>query len=617
MKLNGFKETFRNFSSSIKPRIGQRITGPVSLITGNFKYLSIPEKKAIQGALDKGNALVLVYDRDSISVPANERAMWIRRQFNFNPALEVRVAYGPPAEKEGGEALYASYIKKQIPKDVTINSVRCNNSYSQYLAKDLKVPFISPNNSETFEKQDELIKNAPDEHKEQIAPIARKRTLNPFRNTIDPLLFEVQCEQEKNTVLRDMMTKNPGHLRSSFFKRTAWNTEELKNINYPVLIGNVSDRRHRNTFSSLKNTQVFDMPVYMPGQGWNIPVELEPYSPVMARITAAEGLANADILDCNAYVTIDCGFVYPDAYARREGLHVDGFLTSANAMRGRDKILWGDNTYIVSDNLYIQTEFYPGPFDLSHVNQNDPKAVLKAFEEQGRNMLYKQFDPYDIVRLNTNNVHAVHLNTTGFILRRCFLKMTFSPRQFNRGGNTVNPHLNYRFTYIPRESGRNTQNFIGVVPAGYREVDLRDIDFTALKLPGWVNTKVLKVSKKPDVRINAVPADEGEILPTEVDGDIVTINIAKKGDMKVTRAAKDSYFLGANFRTLYRPTGNKDEYEPIPQELRAVQVKRNISFVASWGTRQNIPKDGYIVENATGEAWGVHGTSFEATYKLI
>lgn len=610
IQKSGFKST------QSTPMIAQGVRGQAGLMTGNFSYFTKHEAMIIQEGLNRGKMFVLVYDRDSISVPANERAMWIREHFKHHTQLEVRVVYGAPAEKEGNEAQQASYLKRQIPSDVQISSVHCNHSYSSMLAKELGVSCI---NSSRVTVNENAIKQNLAVNKDLLFPKIANRVISPFQNTINTQYFKRMYEQQKSHVQSDIEQLNPNHPnKNTFFTRTRWNTADLARVNLPIITGKITSTKLQAAFSRRTNAQVFDMPIYMPGQGWKIPTELAPYYNVIAKIVAAESLANKALTDCNAYITIDCGIVFPQGLARRGGLHVDGFLTRANARASKDNIIWGDNTYVVSDVASLQTEFYPGPFDLSAINIDDPQAVLNAFDTQGRTMSYKQYDPYDIVRLTTNNVHAVHANMSNMYLQRSFLKMTFSERLFNRGGNTINPGFNYQFTYVPRGTDRNTQNFIGTAPVGFDEVDLREINFTSAKLPQWVTPTLFRISKNPNIHITATLATEGEIVETIINNQVITTNVARAGDMRVSRTNGDSYFLGAKFRFLYHPTEKENIYTPAPRTLTAVQVNRNITFPAPWGTRQNIPAGGYIVGEEDGrEVWGVHQQSFEATYRKL
>lgn len=605
-------------TKSLEPSMIQALTGPVSLFTGNFRFFTKYEAGAIESALDEGRVLVLLYDRDSIVVPANERAMWIRSHLRHHPNLEVRVAYGAPVDKPGSETQFIDYIKKQIPEGMRVSSIRCGHRYSALLAQKFEIPLIENSLLQDIDVLENKIQTNLNEHMHLLFPVVQKRVISPFKEMIDEQSFKELVEVEKQRVASDIQRLNLNHPNAySFFKRTRWNLDNLNAVNLPVVIGRLADEEARNSFSQPMNTQVFDMPVYMPGQGWRIPGELVPYQSVLAKIVAAESLANEAMAQCNAYVTVDAGLVYPKAYARRGGLHVDGFLTQANIHARRGEVLWGDNTYLVSDNPELQTECYPGPFDLTGINTDDASAVLKALDDQGRNMPYVQYKPYDIIKLTTNNVHAVHPNMTQSVLNRCFVKVTFSERLFNRTGNTVNPLLNYRLLYVPRGEGRSTQNFIGVAPTGFEDVNLKEIDCADNQLPQWVVPKPMYVCKNPNTRIMATAAKEGEVLETSINGLTVTSNTARAGDMKISRTEGDRYFLGYKFKLLYKPAPSEGEhiYAPIGRRLRALQVSSNITFPASWGTRQTIPAGGYILDDGQGDTWGVHPESFKATYE--
>ena len=80
---------------------------------------------------------------------------------------------------------------------------------------------------------------------------------------------------------------------------------------------------------------------------------------------------------------------------------------------------------------------------------------------------------------------------------------------------------------------------------------------------------------------------------------------------------QDSYFLGSDFRALYKPTEKKNTYVPIDRTLTALHVKSNITFPALWGTRQNIPEGRMIMIDKGGAMWGVHKQSFFETYEPV
>lgn len=603
------------------PTIAQGVRGDVFLFTGDFRYFTKTQAAAIAASLKQGQVYVLLFDKDSIAVPANERALWILNHFNHSANLEVRVAYGAPSEVEAKDPRFIQFIQQQLPTDIKIIEVNCANEYSKKLADALGCSWRSPiTNQVSWQEHEFSIQHHPLAHKTLLHAKHIKRIFKPFTEAINERWFHKQIELATPLVEKYMRQANKEHPNhESLFSRVPWDLSALKQINLPIKIAPLQTMTEKQAFNSPLTAQVFDMPFYMPEQGYKIPQELAPYVPFLAKCVAAEALANPKIKHYNAYVTIDCGVVAPQAFARRQGLHLDGFLTSANRLSHPGKTLWGDNTYIMSSQKELMTEFYPGPFDLSYVDTDSPQAVLDALASQGKHMSYIQGDAYCLYRMNTNNVHAVHPNLTGTYLLRTFMKVTFSERLFNRSGNTINPLLNYRYTYIPRQHGRNTQNFTGQVPTGYLDVSLKEIDIQNKRYPKWITTPPLIVHKKITTQIAAYAATAGDYLETRVNGHVITFNTAREGDMKVVRTANDCYFLsGEKFHRLYQPATNApSQYIPRKRKLTAMQTLKNISFIASWGTRQNIPAGGYLVCDDHGEIWGVHEVSFNATYKCL
>lgn len=416
------QEAFHTSAIRMPRALTQGITGEAALITGDFRSLTLEDKNLISHSLKKAQqTLVLVNDRNVIQTPANERAQWIRKTFNDMNQLQVMVVYGAPEKNED----YLQFIKNKIPKNIKITHVYCQQQYSSDLAKALGalhqlIPKI--NKTETLYGDS----------------IARFQNPIPFH------------PEEEINIKQKIALLNPNHPNQEvFFKRIKWDMQQLNRKNLPLIVGEITDSTEKKQFSDPNQTQVYDMPIYIPNQGWQIPQELSAYTSVIKQIVHAEQIANPNINQCVAYLTIDSGVVSPNHYARRSGLHVDGFVSKANETAESDGEIYGDNTYIVCDDL--GTEFYPGPFDMSKVDQNDPQKVLNAFEEQGKQMPYTQAIPYKIYRMTVNNVHAVHPNDTQEYRQRSFLKMTFSVRVFNRLGSTINPLFeDLSWNYIPR-----------------------------------------------------------------------------------------------------------------------------------------------------------------------
>ncbi|MDF1797198.1 MAG: hypothetical protein P1U63_11750 [Coxiellaceae bacterium] len=593
--------------------VAQGVRGATQLMVGDFAYFTKEISGVIAETLKSRQLLILLFDRDGIAVPANERALWILNHFNHVDNLQVKVVYGAP-EVESLDA-YCGYLYGQIPTTVDVRELCSFSEADEALAEILSVP----TRSYDLRYSDEMIKEDVSEYTDALVPHTVQRVLNPFDVVIPSEAFESGVDDLSKLTYEKMQAYNQGAVNiDRLFMRTPWDLSALQQVNLPMLIGPPPVEFSGLDFSCPAITQVFDMPFYLPGQGFKLPRELYPVMPILMQCVAAEREANPEIADYHAYVTVDCGVVAPQGFARRDGLHVDGFLASSN-IDNNQGILWGDHTYVFSNQQPLQTELYPGPFDLSDTDYDDPQGVLATLAEQGKGMAYYHGLANHLYRMDTNTVHAVHPNLSGQYLLRTFLKVTFSPRKFNRSGNTVNPLFEYDLLYVPRGRGRNTQNFTGTVPSNSRAVSLKELDNgDEGKYLTWLSHRVLSCEKRPEVLVRAQPATVGERLKTVVDGCLVTENIARSSDMVVTREGGDHYLLSATkFRRLYRESGTPGLFKPTARELMSRRVTEDVSFVASWGTRQQIPAGGYILEDDVGERWGVHEESFNATYQKI
>lgn len=575
--------------------VTQGLKGRVALISGDFQQFSKADKLLIDEAIKtEDQVLVLVNDRNTIPTPANERAHWIRSEVDTRK-VQVMVVYGAPElNNPRAMASYSSLIKKTLPKEIQISKLFSKHPFSAFLAQELKV--------------------SHHEHQESAGTdeILRGENKNKFSQSID-----FQPKSSPNTIRKIIESLNSAEHpnRTSFFKRVKWDLKHLNQVHRPVIVGGLPNLEDQLRFSATYHSQVYDMPIHAPGIGWKIPAELAPHISILEQVEAAERAANPYIDQCFAYVTFDSGIVAPKHYARRSGLHVDGFLTKSNRIPEIDGIVYGDNTYIMCDDL--GTEFYSGPFNLSQVDTDDANAVLKAFDKQGMSMSYTQAIPYKIYRMTVNDVHAVHPNDTGEYRQRNFIKVTFSIRPFNRLGSTINPLLDtLNWQYVPRDAnGRNTQNYTGSCPVGYLDTNLALINFANQVGPSWCSS-FFKVRKQPQLKIRAVPVEQGKYLQTIVGNDLVTTNFSGRNDMEVIRTESDRYFLPREkFNQLYQETTEDEYYSPRPRVLSGVKISEPISVIGIWGTRQNLPKDSIIVSDGS-ETWGVHPDSFKATYTL-
>lgn len=73
----------------------QGIQGSAALWTGDIPVLHNGLVEMFKQILATEQLAVLIFDKTSIAVPANERACWLRRELNDSDNLEVQVVYAP------------------------------------------------------------------------------------------------------------------------------------------------------------------------------------------------------------------------------------------------------------------------------------------------------------------------------------------------------------------------------------------------------------------------------------------------------------------------------------------------------------------------------------------
>jgi len=79
--------------------------------------------------LETGQLAILIFDKNSIAVPANERACWLRQELGDSSNLEVQVVYAPPEIE--------SILSHSLLASLRIDRVLCSEKYSEELAEKL------------------------------------------------------------------------------------------------------------------------------------------------------------------------------------------------------------------------------------------------------------------------------------------------------------------------------------------------------------------------------------------------------------------------------------------------------------------------------------------------
>lgn len=120
------------------------------------------------------------------------------------------------------------------------------------------------------------------------------------------------------------------------------------------------------------------------------------------------------------------------------------------------------------------------------------------------------------------------------------------------------------------------------------------------------------------VIVTAEEAREDELIITSVhskNGIIEeTRNSAKKGDYIITNPSGERYVVSPiKFSRLYEkiPGG---KYKSLGR-VKAVQIHKNVEFMAPWGEMMRIFAGGYLIEN-NGDRYGIDEKVFNSTYQL-
>lgn len=221
----------------------------------------------------------------------------------------------------------------------------------------------------------------------------------------------------------------------SNIQRKQWNLSEFHNTtaHLPKLIS--KDQISESVFE-FNGIRVLDMPIYMPDQGWCIPEQLKQFKDVIDLTESNEELYGYKDTHY-VYITVDQKIVAAGATGRRKGLHTDAF--------GGEVGEEVTHTYILSD--VMPTKFYTDRFPISSL---DCQKSLEEFKLYANNPVY--YPCKQVLLLDPYVVHESPYATED--TKRTFVKISYSRKKYNRGGNTRNGLFKYDWTFIPREVDR-------------------------------------------------------------------------------------------------------------------------------------------------------------------
>lgn len=223
-----------------------------------------------------------------------------------------------------------------------------------------------------------------------------------------------------------------------------WDKSEFsRRVHTPVAIGTVKNRDRFIT----KTPRCLHLPIKLPKSDIRIPFEYQCFMDELQQIFNFEVSVNPGWDNLYAYLTVDQSFVPRANTQRVPGPHVDGI--PRDRKNPQSQLI--DHAYLVTDA--IPTMFYAQKFDMAPY---DPEihhyfAIFRALSDESRTIRVK---PFEIVLMNAYSVHTP--THTMEDVNRTFIRLEFSTLQFDRAGNSVNPHFcdgafpDYPFKYIPR-----------------------------------------------------------------------------------------------------------------------------------------------------------------------
>lgn len=438
----------------------------------------------------------------------------------------------------------------------------------------------------------------------------------PHFKGLDPSFLAAKPIEDIEAYKQEIAAQNPNH--KELWSKRAWNLAYYNQKNLPVIIKKLQDPESFSKKHNGVGLRFLDLPLYMPSQGWRIPPELEQFKEVIALAVNHERAINPNFeKDHYVYITVDQGVAPPHKSQRRPGWHGDSY-------RRKDALKINkptDNLYVIADNC--PTIFVEGPFDLTTIDATNADAVLSRLEDTARTQKPITYPDYTLLKMDPYCVHDAGVNNTDKPIDRTFVKISVSKTKYCKLGNAHNQLFKYDWPMVPRHNVPYSKD--AIKDSAHRkdrdhfeEIDTSLVDFTAnaCDVP-WAKPEIFSCYKTALVR--AEPADMGDIIETRDDSNIITTNVAEKGDWKVFSTQEDVYFMSdARFQQAYeKHPQQKDHYTPKKNIRRAVELTKDVRLKGPWGTWQYATTGDYLVYVDTHDVHAVPKKLFEETYKVV
>ncbi len=407
---------------------------------------------------------------------------------------------------------------------------------------------------------------------------------------------------------------------ADIWQRKEWNLNYYQEQNLPIVVGKVEDSKLFSSRYNGNGLRFLDLPIYMPKQGWRMPVELEQFKEVVKMAVEHERLCNPFFEnDHYVYITVDQGIVPPYTAQRRSGYHSDSYR-KIDTHKSDSNVLV-DHIYVICDSC--PTLFVGGPFVFDNVNPEEIDQVLALFAREAAHKEKIVHEPYTLLRIDPYCVHDAGINKSDQDVCRTFVKISFSKTQYRHLGNAHNALFVYDWPMVPRYMVPYTKE--AIVESDHRKdrdmfiaIDKTDIDFLNKRCSvEWADERIFTVVKEGYVY--AEPATEGEMLETRENGFLVSINVAVKGDYKVQFAGGNYGFVDeVRFNQRYLSVPHRKNLFCQKKSLRrAVRLKKKVRMLAPWGTMHYADIDDYLVYIDNEEVYFVPQDIFKSSYRIL
>ncbi|MEM9220011.1 MAG: hypothetical protein AAGD25_37505 [Cyanobacteria bacterium P01_F01_bin.150] len=218
---------------------------------------------------------------------------------------------------------------------------------------------------------------------------------------------------------------------------TRWNPERFAIARQPQYVGRLT----RYADMAQPKVSCLDMLIKKPGGPFKIPYSSPSILEFAHRCLAYERMVNPNWHRYYAYLTVDQRTVSPGLTHRREGVHFDGMQGVAYGQK-----LPVCHSYVVSNTL--PTRFYVHPFGASHLDEQYDNWYVEMGKQALKRLSFQPC-PFDIFLMTAYQLHESVVATRR--VKRTFMRLEFTLKQYNRIGNTLNPLLMVNWTFIDRE----------------------------------------------------------------------------------------------------------------------------------------------------------------------